>query len=139
MMSKNAKCRIMDLPSQDDKVMYTTQNFYQNISNIEEVRDEINKECDELVEQFKDDIMIAQIIHRAILDATELKDDGKTQWCINDVIPQIRHRIVFALAKRLKEALAQNANQCRTIHELNNALQNTRGIIIKHWQSYPEK
>ena len=122
-----------------ERIRQQPGGLYEKISDTEEYRDKVNKECDTLIDELKDDIMIAQIIHRAILDATELKDNGETQWCINDVVPDKRHKIVFALAKRLKKALAKNANQCRTIQELNDAITGMRSIVIKYRESNPEE
>ena len=127
--------KIIDVPSIDDKTMYTAQQFYTNISNIEGYRKEINEQCDELVCQFEDDIVIAQLIHKAILDAVELKDNGQTQWTISDVVPEKRHKIIFELARALANAYADLANKRRVINDVNEALATTRDIIIKHWQS----
>ena len=134
MKKKHPKQTIMSYLMEKNKAGHTAQHFYENISNVEEYREKINRECDELVQSFEDDIVIAQLIHRAILDAVELKDDGVNQWTIEDVVPDCRYKIIFELARKLAEAHAELANKRRALEDVSDALIQARDIVIKCWQ-----
>ena len=112
--------------------------LYEKISDTEEYRDKVNKECNMLIGQIKDDILINQIIHNAIMEVCSL-EKSESIFSIFDVTASRRHKVVYKLAKQLKEARAKNANQCRTIHELNDAITGMRSIVIKYRASNPEE
>ena len=112
----------------------TQKELYNRISDAYEWQDKVKKEYDEIIDDAKDRILIEQIIHSAILEVLELKSSDITYQCF-DLTSDKRHKLVYELAKQLKEARAKNADLRLVMRELYESLQGVSDLIIKFWQS----